>query len=502
MIRVLLILCATAAIAQASTKRIAVIVGNNTGNAGQAPLHYAEADAAKFARVLQELGNVAYEDLFLLQGKSVATLTETFEVVKQRIASYKRDPANRVVVLFYFSGHSDGEALELGGDRLTFVDLRKWLASAGADVRVALVDSCKSGALLAIKGGKPGPGFQIRLTDELASTGEALLTSSAADEVALESKEIGGSFFTHHFVSGLRGAADTSGDGIVTLAEAYQYAYAHTIKTTGDTIIGPQHPAYDYRLSGQGELVLTELAKPAASVELPKGFSRGLLIDVARDQVIAELTSDARPVIAVQPGRYAVRAWRDGKVLAGRIAVAANERRAVHWDELALAPEVTTRSKGDDVVRVFDDRPEVGVAAGVSGGVATGVGAVPSLVIDARLASGWSLSFAAGSRSVAGFRETSTSLLAGYRRATRPRAVRAWIGGEAGPGFVAQSPAIGSLAYTAAAMAGPAAGASARITNVVSIEVSARLPLAALERDGKLALVAMPSAWLGVLMNL
>src|SRR5439155_3278375 len=136
-------------------------------------------------------------------------------------------------------------------------DLRKWLAATGVDVKVALVDSCKSGALLQAKGGTRGMPFQIRLTDDLASTGEALLTSSAADEVALESKEIGGSFFTHHFVSGLRGAADASGDGIVTLNEAYQYAYAHTISTTGQTIIGPQHPAYDYRLTGQGELVLT-----------------------------------------------------------------------------------------------------------------------------------------------------------------------------------------------------------------------------------------------------
>jgi hypothetical protein len=44
--------------ANASTKRIAVIVGNNAGNAEQSPLHYAETDAAKFAGVLTELGGV------------------------------------------------------------------------------------------------------------------------------------------------------------------------------------------------------------------------------------------------------------------------------------------------------------------------------------------------------------------------------------------------------------------------------------------------------------
>jgi len=125
--------------------------------------------------------------------------------------------------------------------------------------------------------------------DELASTGEAILTSSAADEIALESREIGGSFFTHHLVSGLRGAADSSGDGIVTLAEAYQYAFSHTVSATAATVAGTQHPAYDYQLAGQGDLVLSELWRPNSALELPSGFDRMLVSGVVRDQVLAEL---------------------------------------------------------------------------------------------------------------------------------------------------------------------------------------------------------------------
>ena len=219
MMRALIValLVITSAIAHASTRRVAVIVGNNAGNTDRAALHYAEMDAAKFAGVLGELGGVAPEDTFLLQGTSLAAVAEAFARAKERIAGFRKDPSNRVVLLFYFSGHSDGEALELGSDRLTFSELRRWLASAGADVRVALVDSCKSGALLSAKGGTPGQGFQIRLTDELASIGEALLTSSAADEVALESREIAGSFFTHHRMPIGKGTAQIllGADGIV-----------------------------------------------------------------------------------------------------------------------------------------------------------------------------------------------------------------------------------------------------------------------------------------------
>jgi len=343
---IVIVLLAAATTAHASTRRIAVVVGNNAGNADKVPLHFAETDAARFAQVLDELGGVAPGDLFVLQGKSLAALSETFARVRREIAGLRGDPANRVVVLFYFSGHSDGEALELGRDRLTFSELRRNLASLGADVRVALIDSCKSGALLAAKGGKPGPGFQIRMTDELASTGEALLTSSAADEVALESREIGGSYFTHHLISGLRGAADTSGDGLVTLSEAYQYAYAHTLKATGETVIGAQHPAYDYRLSGEGELVLAELGKRTAMIELPGGFDRILVIELARDEVTAEVASDTHVRIAVHAGRYAIRGSRDGKLFAGQVAVASGSLRTVRPDELAVSTQAATAIKG------------------------------------------------------------------------------------------------------------------------------------------------------------
>src|SRR6185436_11629677 len=138
-------------------------------------------------------------------------------------------PETRIVLLFYFSGHSNGQELELGTDRFDFAELKKWMSEAGSDVRVSIIDSCKSGSVVETKGGTPGPGFEIHLTDTLASKGEAVLTSSAATEAALESEELGGSFFSHNLVSGMRGAADADGDGRVTLGEAYQHAFAKTL---------------------------------------------------------------------------------------------------------------------------------------------------------------------------------------------------------------------------------------------------------------------------------
>ena len=146
------------ALAHAETRRVAVIVGNNAGGPDETPLHYAETDAGKLARVLAELGGVAPDDLFLLQGKDLAALDDTFALAKQRIADVPRTRRIASSSSSTSPGHSDGIALELGRDRLAYADLRRWLAPTGADVRVALVDSCKSGALLAAKGGTHGPG--------------------------------------------------------------------------------------------------------------------------------------------------------------------------------------------------------------------------------------------------------------------------------------------------------------------------------------------------------
>jgi hypothetical protein len=479
----------------ADTKRIAVVVGNNRGGGEQTPLRYAEADASKFASVMTELGGVGPDDLYLLQGQDVTALTEALARVKHRIAQLRADPATRVILLFYFSGHSDGEALELGRTRLTFADLRKWLATAGSNVRVAIVDSCKSGALLAVKGGTPGAAFQIRLADDLATSGEALLTSSAANEVALESSEIGGSFFTHHFISALRGAADVEGTGVVTLNDAYRYAYAHTIATTGETVIGPQHPGYDYRLSGQGEVVLAEIAKPMASLEVPHGFDRVLVVELAHDQVVAELGADAHNVIALQSGYYAVRAWRGGKLFATKVALAAGDRRVVGDAELVATAAPPTTSKYDGGV----PRWSFALAAGGEASFTDNLGLIPG--VRAELSNGpWTASLTAGTRESDGLRETSSFLLAGYRvRVVRDR-LTGWLGIDAGPGLIVQS-VVHPLGYSAALETSAVAGASLRVTGRTSVMIEATLPAAMLQRDGALAVEVVPAAWLGVVIR-
>jgi hypothetical protein len=156
--------------AHADTRWAAVVVGSNLGD-GEAPLRYAERDATKVARVLTELGTVAPEDLVQLNAPSRAQLERALSTLHARIELWKQAALTRVVVAFYFSGHSDGAALELGSERLSWSDLRALLDGLDADVRLVIVDSCKSGAGVRPKGGRVADDFPIRVQDRTALTG-------------------------------------------------------------------------------------------------------------------------------------------------------------------------------------------------------------------------------------------------------------------------------------------------------------------------------------------
>lgn len=98
-----------------------------------------------------------------------------------------------------------------------------------------------------------------------------------------------------------------------------------------------------------GGLVLTEIGARSAAIELPTGFDRALVVALQRDQIIAEVRSDAARRIAVVPGSYKVRLWRKGTVVAGRLEVADGALTAVRWDDLRPIDTARTAAKGDVV---------------------------------------------------------------------------------------------------------------------------------------------------------
>lgn len=297
----------TIAAALADVRRFAVLVGNNEGFGGSRPLYFAEQDAQKMRNVLTSLGGVEDGDVRLLLGRTRSELLTVLGQLRQPITDAKLR-GDQTVLYFYYSGHADAEQLQLGRTWVTYEELDTLLARSSADVRVAFLDACQSGAMARTKGGTLAPSFILEVNEALTYEGSVFLTSSAGDEASQESNEIGGSYFTHFLSSALTGAADTDRDGRVTLAETYQYVYHETLYRTATTRSGPQHPMQDNKLSGSGDMVITELDRSGATLVFPADTAGAFAVfDVDRRMFVAEVDArDGDRKLSLRPGRYLV----------------------------------------------------------------------------------------------------------------------------------------------------------------------------------------------------
>ena len=295
--------------ADAPTRRFGVLVAHHDGGPGTTPLRYARRDAEKVRAVLEELGGAEPDDVVLLSDPTAEEVEAALSRVDAAIARAQSGGAHTTLVVYY-SGHARGGELRLGATRLPLARLRAAIGRAAADVRIGILDACESGAITRTKGGRPVPALTLSAGEAAPTRGLVLIASSAENEASQESDLIGGSYFTHYLVSGLRGDADTSGDRRVTLAEVYQYAYQKTVLETVDTRGGVQHPTYGFDLEGSGQLVLTELARVRSGVVLGAGLDgRFLVVDRARGELVAELTKagPAPRAVALVAGRYRIK---------------------------------------------------------------------------------------------------------------------------------------------------------------------------------------------------
>ncbi len=295
-----------AAIAQADTTRVALVIGANEGAATSKPLRYAEQDAKRFVRVLRDLGGFEDGDVTLLLAPTADTVCAAMVRLEDRVAAYRR-AGHKTLLLVYYAGHADGAFLELGRTRLPMQSIRRLMEKADADVRLAFVDACHSGTLTGARGGHRGPSFDLDVGEAFESSGYAILTSSSRSELSQESARVRAGWFSHYLMSALRGAADTSGDGRITLSEAYAYAYAKTVARTSARLGGGQHPTFAARLEGRGGVVLTR-PKGASRLMISGARGRILVVDEDRETLVAETTArpDSTAAVALPKGHYRV----------------------------------------------------------------------------------------------------------------------------------------------------------------------------------------------------
>jgi hypothetical protein len=363
-------------------RRAALLVGENAGDLVDAPLRYAESDAEAMRDVLVRIGGISESNAILLRGATAPELRGALASLAARLAQEGWGKSDRLIL--YVSAHAGNGGLHLRGSHFPLAELRGFLDESPVGVALLILDTCEAGAAVRAKGLVPLSGRVVEI-EKPALTGRIVIASSGPEESAFESDEMGGSIFTQHFIAGLRGAADTSRDGRVTLQEAYAYAYARTIESAVASRTARQTPVFDMDLQGAGELVISDLARGQARLTLD--------VDRPGEWVIASMSggpqvtrfvkAEGRVVFAIDAGTWRLRTRAGDFYSEDIIRLRDGAQAIVTEQDLAHWTLVPAGRKGTGSSTTV-------VAAGAIGsGAVSGLGALAGLAIQVEYAFDW-----------------------------------------------------------------------------------------------------------------
>ncbi|MDC7224683.1 MAG: caspase family protein [Spirochaetales bacterium] len=328
-------------------RRFGLFIGANDGGEERQRLLYADDDAQTIMLTMEQIGGIDPSDSLLLLDPSAGKILEALTILSQQISDVDR-LVRRTEIMFYYSGHSNEEGLLLSDEDLPYKDIREALDDSGADVVIAVLDSCSSGAFTRAKGGQRRSPFLVDESSDME--GHAFLTSSSESELSQESDRIKGSFFTHNLVTGLRGAADNTGDSRVSLNEVYEHTFRETLSSTESTIGGPQHATYEIQLTGRGDLVLTDLTIPTSALMISGELSGQFSIRAEQEnKLIAEFTKHEEETfkLALPAGEYKVNMTSGDNVSSAEVELTRNGQFFLTEEDFSSRQLAWTRFRGD-----------------------------------------------------------------------------------------------------------------------------------------------------------
>lgn len=324
-------------------ERYAVLVSNNYGGKDRVLLKYTGSDVEKMYNIFNNLTGVSLENIVVVKEGSATNLLAEIDNFKNKI---KKNKAVRKELIFYYSGHSDDKGLLLGETALSYSRLKNVLTNLGIDLTVVILDSCYSGSFLRTKGGITKPSFLIDEANSLK--GYAFLSSSASDESSQESDKIKGSYFTYYLSSGLKGAADFSNDGKVSLNEVYNYAYNQTIASTELTRQGVQHPSYELNITGNGDLILAETNKAKAKLVFSENIWGRVFLRDENNNLVAEFNKIKGKILelAVDSSFYSINVLQKDELWTTEKAVKNGSTVTVNVSDLNKGTLIASNIKG------------------------------------------------------------------------------------------------------------------------------------------------------------
>ncbi|MDY6897528.1 MAG: caspase family protein [Cyanobacteriota bacterium] len=214
--------------------KVALLIGVSEYEPGLNALPAAVQDVEAIKRVLgnSEMGGFADEDITVLKNPQPQQVRNA---IYNLFANRKRDD----LVLFYFSGHGikDEKGKLYLSTRATRKDngklvkpssipaslLHESINDSRSQRQVIILDCCFSGAIATGLTAKDDG--SIDLEEQLGGKGRAILTSSSSTQYSFEQEGSELSIYTRYLVEGINtGAADTDGDGQISIDELHEYA--------------------------------------------------------------------------------------------------------------------------------------------------------------------------------------------------------------------------------------------------------------------------------------
>ena len=138
-----------------------------------------------------------------------------------------------------------------------------FLKGVSAERVLVVSDACYAGGFSEMKPKSIAPSVDLFLQEFRNSSGRAIISSSGPEQISWEIPQLKNSVFTHYLLEGLKGKADKDHDGVVTLNEAYEYAYSRT----KDETEGRQHPQLEGKMVGAFPLSVVGLRLPPSELK-------------------------------------------------------------------------------------------------------------------------------------------------------------------------------------------------------------------------------------------
>lgn len=201
------------------------------------------------------------ENVSLLLGNQA-----TAKGIRVAIGGLAKKAKESDTVICYYAGHGDtGKHPQKGTEyymipqdavkddlfstAIELNDLQRLWGAVISKRKVFITDSCNSGGFSELRG-EGQEGFEQGLGE-----GTVVMTASGKKEKALEVPELGHGLFTYYLLEGLNGAADTAGDGKISVSELKKYV-EEKVRNKAKELGGKQTPVT--KVETTGEIYLTK----------------------------------------------------------------------------------------------------------------------------------------------------------------------------------------------------------------------------------------------------